>query len=174
MEKDHACDVIGWITTQKEPDQSSRGAGAQPFLFYFYPNTSTRPSLPSLVVNLMSRPFDQVSERHPTPPLSPSTSSGSSRGSSAPSLSPSPLSSLLPRDIDIDDDSHPGCPEPQPLPSKSTELGLMPHSHDDDAMMLDDDWEEVEHERLERDPGKRIQSIPLLAPLSATCGVVRM
>jgi len=138
--------------------------------FFIFPNTSSTNYSPSpapvlvlLPHDLMVRPFDQVSDRHPTPPLSPSTSSGSSRGSSAPSLSPAPLPSLLPRDIDIDiDDSHPhpGCPDPQPLPSKhrvpSTELGLMPHSHDDDAMMLDD-WEEVEHERLERDPGKRIQ-----------------
>jgi len=139
------------------------------FLFpsYFIPTRISTSSLflsplfphPFLFFNKcsMACPFPQASERHPTPPLSPSTSSGSSRESSAPSLSPSPLSTLLPRDINVRLRPY---PDSQPLEhcDRTSQLGLMPDRLDDDTVMLDD-WEENEHERPERVHGEQILEI---------------
>jgi hypothetical protein len=102
----------------------------------------------------MACPFDQATDRHPTPPLSPSTSSGSSRESTGPSFSASP-SSHLPKDIAS---LHSHCPDSQPLGHNNPviKLGRMPASDvlEDDTMMLDA-WE-GEGERGERNHGKHI------------------
>ncbi|KAH9979185.1 hypothetical protein BJV74DRAFT_133537 [Russula compacta] len=157
------------------PTQSFRGGGAlnssplfdPPFIptttppFYFFdvrPHPSKCP---------MASPFDRASDRHPTPPLSPSASSGSSRESSAPSFSPSPLSSLLRRGIEH---LHSTCPDSRPLEYRdpTTRLGPITDQLEGDTMMLDD-WEE-EHERPEAVHSKQIPglvcfqiSVPFLA-----------
>ncbi|KAH9953523.1 hypothetical protein BC827DRAFT_129770, partial [Russula dissimulans] len=135
--------------------QSLRGAGAVPLsiLFYLFPSNSYRslflfPPVPRPFKCPMACPFPQASDRHPTPPLSPSTSSDSSRESPAPFLSPSRLSTLLPRVVS---GRLPPCPDLQPLEhcDRTFQLGLMTDRLDDDTVMLDD-WEENEHERPER------------------------
>ncbi|KAI0269572.1 hypothetical protein BGY98DRAFT_298512 [Russula aff. rugulosa BPL654] len=102
-------------------------------------------------------PFDrQTGDRHPTPPLSPSTSSGSSRESSAPSFSTS-TSSHLPSNMDGLRSSY---PDPQPLGHGNAviERGGMPDGLEDDTMMLDE-WEgEGKREEREHD-GKHIERI---------------
>jgi hypothetical protein len=116
-------------------------------------------------------PFDQAGDRHPTPPLSPSTSSGSSRESSAPSFSTSPSSSHLPSDIDSLRSTY---PDPPPLGHSNPviELGRMPNGLGDDTVMLDG-WE-GEGKREERDHGKHIPEIiffPLFLSIPGTLGL---
>jgi len=103
----------------------------------------------------MACPFDQASDRHPTPPLSPSMSSGSSRESSAPFSTSS--SSHLPRDID---GLHSSYPDSQPLGHSNPviELGRMPDGLGDDTLMLDE-WE-GEGKRKERDDDTSLHSQP--------------
>jgi hypothetical protein len=121
----------------------------------------------------MACPFDEAYNRHPTPPLSPSTSSGSSRGSSAPSLSPSHLSSLLPRDINK---LHPTFPDSQLLKHRDSTatLGLMSDGHDHDPMILDDDWEEEKCERPERGQGEHILEISPFFQISTRRGATHV
>ena len=99
----------------------------------------------------MACPFDQASDRHPTP----STSSSSSRESSTLSFPASPLglSSHLPRDIG---DLHLACPDSQPLGHSDPvfKLGRMAERVEDDTIMLDG-WEEEESKRGERGHGKQ-------------------
>ena len=103
----------------------------------------------------MAFSFDQASDRHSTPPLSPSMSSGSSRESSAPSFSTS-SSSHLPKDIDGLRSSY---PDSQPLGHSNPviEFSRMPDGLGDDTLMLDE-WE-GEGKREDRDDGKHILEI---------------
>jgi hypothetical protein len=103
----------------------------------------------------MACPFDQASDLHLTPPLSPSVSSGSSRESSAPSFSTSSSSHHLPRDIE---GLHSTYPDSQPLGHSNPviELGRMPGGLGDDTVMLDASEWEGEGKREERDHGKHI------------------
>lgn len=139
-----------------------RGAGAAHSRFHPFLNPTsifkppyTPDTRPRPFKGPMACPFDQASDRHPTPPLSPSMSSGSSRESSAPSFSTS-SSSHLPRDID---GLHSSYPDSQPLGRSDPviELGRMPDGLGDDTLMLDE-WE-GEGKREERDDGKHIPEI---------------
>lgn len=142
-----------------------RGAGAPHSRFHPFLNPTsifkppyTPGTRPCSFKCPMACPFDQASDRHPTPPLSPSMSSGSSRESSAPSFSACP-SSHLPKDIDGLRSSY---PDSQPLGHSSPviELGRMPDELGDDSVMLDE-WE-GEGKREARDDGKHIPEMILL------------
>lgn len=138
-----------------------RGAGAPTLAFILFILFLIRPTSPPPLHAWrhprpykcpMACPFDQVSDRHLTPPLSPSTSSGSSRESSAPSFSTCP-SSHLPKDIDH---LHSTYPDSQPLRQSNSviELGRMPDGLEGDTIMLDE-WK-GDGKREERDHGKHI------------------
>jgi hypothetical protein len=141
-----------------------RGAGAlhsRFILFLIRPTSSSTPphtpgTRPHPLQMSHACSFDPAADRHPTPPLSPSLSSGSSRQSSAPSFSTTSSSSPLPRDID---GLHPTYPDPQPVGHSNPviELGRMSHGLGDDTVMLDE-WE-GEGKREERDHGKHILEI---------------
>jgi hypothetical protein len=116
-------------------------------------------------------PLNNPTDRHPTPPLSPSTSSGSSQASSASSSSSSPLSLILQRGGTNLRATHPR-PRPGSLPLEHrdpiSKPGLVTDSIEEDTMMLDD-WGDVGHERPEGLHGKQIHpsyqiSIPFLHP----------
>jgi hypothetical protein len=112
----------------------------------------------------MAPPLNRATDRHPTPPLSPSTSSGSSHASSTPSSSISPPSSLLQRDSA---NLLTTCPDSLPLEPRDpmSKLVLVANRFDEDAIMLDD-WEEVGHKRPEGLDGKQILHIVKSYPIS--------
>ena len=112
--------------------------------------TPLHPLAPSSSLQMSQAcPFDQASDRHLTPPLSPSISSGSSRESSAPSSFSTSTSSHLAKGLH-------SYPDSQPLGHSNPviELGRMPDGLGDDTVMLDE-WE-GEGKREEREHGKHL------------------
>lgn len=167
MEKATAVTSLEGYCHPQDPTQSYSAALAHStlafILFLIRPTSSSTPpytpdTRPHPLQMSHACSFDPAADRHPTPPLSPSLSSGSSRESSAPSFSTTSSSLHLPRDID---GLHPNYPDPQPLGHSNPviELARMPHGLGEDTVMLDE-WE-GEGKQEERDHGKHILEISL-------------